>query len=94
MTDEPEITPERIATIVERIMPMFAGEHPLIVGGALADLLALWLAGQIDPRGAKATRAHREAILKLHVDTVRALIKPNEEILLRQLRELERGHDA
>ena len=82
MSDD-DLSPEHIVELVEKIAPMLAGEHPLVVGGALADLLAIWLAGHLGG-GAKATKAYREEILKLHIEAVRSLIPPNEEILKRR----------
>lgn len=60
----------RADRIVEAIRPMLAGHPPEVQGAALADLLAIFIAGHHP--------ALREEILAMHIDTVRALIAPNE----------------
>jgi hypothetical protein len=55
--------------IVERIRPLLAGYHPAEQGGALADLLAMWLAGH--------PHELREALLSHHVERVRELVPVN-----------------
>jgi hypothetical protein len=69
---------EAIVALVERIRPLLAGRHPDIVGAALADLLATWLAGFRVPDNPKATTEFREHLLKMHIDCMRPLIAINE----------------
>lgn len=69
MADQPSNA--RAAAIVDRIRPMLAGYHPAEQGAALADLLAIWLAGH--------PAEIREALLKMHVDKVRELVPVNVE---------------
>ena len=52
--------------IVAGIKPLLAGHHPAIQGGALAELLALWLAGHHPDT--------RDDLLGLHIDAVRELV--------------------
>jgi hypothetical protein len=56
----------RSDTLVEKVKPLFAGIHPAVQGLALANLLAIWLAGY-DAEIA-------EKLLAEHVDGVRALV--------------------
>jgi hypothetical protein len=58
------------------IMPLLAGQNPGVVGGALADLVALLIAGHHP--------SLRDEILQLHIDTVTALIEPSAEELLKR----------
>lgn len=62
-----------IVEIVERIRPLLAGHHPAIQGAALADLLAIWLAGH--------PAAFREDLLTMHITKVRELIPVNARII-------------
>lgn len=57
------------AVIVEQARPLFAGRHPAIQGSALADLVAIWLAGH--------PAELRDKLIELHVATTRALVDPN-----------------
>lgn len=47
--DELERSPEELAAaagaIVAQCKPIFAGQHPVAQGAAIADLIALWLGG-------------------------------------------------
>lgn len=83
MTDEPELTPERIVALSKEIAEMFEGEHPLVIGAVLADLTAIWLASHSDDRGAKQTSRMREHMLQVQMETTRQLIAPNEAIIRR-----------
>jgi hypothetical protein len=56
--------------VAQRIHPLLAGLPPQVQGAALADLLATWLAGH-EPE-------LREALLDLHIHTVRELVPINE----------------
>jgi hypothetical protein len=58
------------------IMPLLAGQDPGVVGGALADLVALLIAGHHP--------SLRDEILQLHIDTVTALIEPSAEEILKR----------
>jgi len=72
--------------LMERIRPLLAGQKSEVVAGALADLLAIWLAshrlrndaGTID---AKATDKLRASLLRQHMAAVRELVPPNAAIL-------------
>lgn len=55
--------------LAAEIGPLLAGYHPAEQGAALADLLAIWLAGH--------PHEIREALLANHVDRVRELVPPN-----------------
>jgi hypothetical protein len=53
------------------IMPLLTGKDPGVIGGALADLVAILIAGHHP--------SLRDEILRLHIDTVTALIEPSAE---------------
>jgi hypothetical protein len=71
---------EQVARIVEAIRPLLAGKPPPVQGAALADLLAIWLAGHFADTTGDTTRL-RETLLKEHVKAVRALIPENEKAI-------------
>lgn len=67
--------------LVNELTPHLVGKPQQIQGAALADLLAIWLAGHLDredPEGPK-TEAVREMMLEAHLIAVRALIPINYE---------------
>jgi hypothetical protein len=59
--------------IAARCHPILAGQHPAIQGGALADLVAMWLVGH--------DADVREALLVAHIQAVRELVPINEALL-------------
>jgi hypothetical protein len=69
------------APVVKRIMPMLAGRPPELQGAVVADLLAMWLAGDLVPSDPEATREIRERILAEHVEAVRELIQVNTKMM-------------
>jgi hypothetical protein len=75
MTDEQV---EKVNALRQRVAPLFHGQSPDIVGAVLSDLVALLLAGH---QGAGVAEL-REALLALHIETVRNLIPINEALLL------------
>jgi hypothetical protein len=64
----------RVYELVEAIKPILVGEKPAVQGAALADLLAMWLAGHVSVGDPTATEAMRESALELHLMAVRGLI--------------------
>lgn len=67
--------------LVGRIKPLLAGQPPELVGAALADLLAIWLASHVFIDMPDTTDAMREALLVAHIDKVRELIPVNAAML-------------
>jgi len=64
----PDDAQEQSVRIVERIKPILSGAHPAVVGVALAELVAIFIAGhQVD-------REAHEGLLALHAETVRDLV--------------------
>jgi hypothetical protein len=70
-----------IAKLVERIKPILAGHPPEVQGGALADLLAIWLASHHIAGDSAATRGLRAEILAAHLVGVEMLVNANANIL-------------
>jgi hemerythrin len=64
----------RAQELVEAIKPILAGEAPHIQGAALADLLAMWLAGHVAVGDPEASQAMRETLLTAHIEAVRDLV--------------------
>jgi hypothetical protein len=77
---------DEVEAIVDRIRPILAGNPPELVGGVLADLFAIWLAGHFDVGGRTETAALREALIAQWLETARKLIKPNEQMILERTR--------
>jgi len=72
---------EAVVDLVEQVRPLFAGRAPHLVGAALADLLAMLLAGHMVPGDRTATHDVRERLLALHIEAVRRLIPINAKIM-------------
>ena len=71
---------ERQQGLVSGCRRVLAGEHPIMQGTALAELLALWLAGhQVE------AQVHEE-LLAAHMDAVRALLPLAQEEIGARLR--------
>jgi hypothetical protein len=70
-----------IGNLVERIKPLLAGRPSKIQGAALADLLAIWLAGHVIAGDAEATHELRAKLLEMHVDKVLDLIPVNARMM-------------
>jgi hypothetical protein len=70
-----------IAAIVDRVRPLLAGHSPEIQGAALADLLAIWLAGHHVAGDEDATRTMRAELLAMHCGAVRNLTTVNAKII-------------
>jgi hypothetical protein len=73
---------EEVEALVEAVRPLFAGKRPEIQGAALADLLAMWLAGHVDPNDRPVTEAKREELIEIHLAMVRLLIPINYAMLI------------
>ena len=65
----PDDALDQVEEICKRIRPMFAHQHPAIIGAVLAELLSTLLASY---RGEDAP-ALREELLAVHISTVEAL---------------------
>jgi len=68
--------------LAKAISPMLAGRSPEVQGAALADLLAMWLAGHVTPGDPRATRKARKYRLKMHLVAVEQLIDINYKMLV------------
>lgn len=85
MTDiPPEIT--EVNDLIKACAQLLAGHHPNVVGAALADLTATWLAGHIDLASKENTDRLRAELLEMHTEAVIKLIPVNEKILLGALK--------
>ena len=65
---------DEVGTLVEQARLIFAGKPPEIQGAALADLLAIWIAGHHDRDGVHKTVRLRERLLRHHLISVHKLI--------------------
>jgi hypothetical protein len=73
MSDEAD----QVHDLVEAVSPFFVGKPAQVQGAALADLLAMWLAGHVDRDDPRNNQRAREKMLELHLRAVRALIPIN-----------------
>jgi hypothetical protein len=64
----------KASALAEACHPIFAGQDPNVVAAALAELLALLLAGHFVPGDPADTQAMRDGILALHIETVKKLV--------------------
>lgn len=83
MTTERGGSPERIERVrvrVNQVRRILAGEDPALIGAALADLLAIWVAGHVG-EDEQETQAYRDLLLNTHMDAVRQLVPPNAAII-------------
>jgi hypothetical protein len=67
--------------LTRKIMPHLAGQDPELVGGVLADLLAIFLAGHVVVGSKPETDKLREDVLAIHLEAVRQLVTINAELM-------------
>jgi hypothetical protein len=70
-----------VLAIVEAIRPILARHPAAVQGAALADCLAIWLAGHHVPGDEDATSTMRAELLALHCGSVRELVPVNAKII-------------
>jgi hypothetical protein len=68
---------KEVFELVAAIRPLLRGKSAQVQGAALADLLAMWLAGHVIQGDPEETKRMRETMLELHLVAVRALIDIN-----------------
>jgi hypothetical protein len=68
---------EAVDKLVKAIVPLLKGKSVQVQGAALADLLAIWLAGHVNRADPDDSASVREEMLELHLKAVRALIPIN-----------------
>ena len=76
-----EIEPEKIVAIVHEIGAILAGHPAELQGAALADCLAIWLAGHDIPGDEDGTREMRAELLAKHCFHVRELVPINAKMI-------------
>lgn len=82
-----EKTAKSVEALVKAVIPLFRGKSVQVQGAALADLLALWLAGHVNRDDPAASDGVRKQMLELHLQAVWALVPLNfEEYVEPQLR--------
>ena len=72
-----DLDPKEVGDLVQKVAPLFADRPAPIQGAALADLLAIWLAGHVVPGQATATENLRADLLVMHLETVAKLVHVN-----------------
>jgi len=70
-----------VVALVDAIRPLLAGKSADVQGAALADLLAIWLAGHHTPGDEGATRELRAELLAMHCSKVRELVPVNARLI-------------
>jgi hypothetical protein len=76
--DEKAKVGETLAALLGRY---FVGVDADIVGAALADLTAIWLAGHCVENDGLATAKFRDEIHRLHIKTIHRLVKLNAKMM-------------
>jgi hypothetical protein len=71
----------KVPGLVDRIGTLLHGQGQMAQGAALADLLAMWLAGHFVPDDPVATTRLRAELLDMHVRLVRDLIRPSAQAI-------------
>lgn len=87
--DLPPATPEhteQVEALAGALGELLHGEDPRVVGGALADVLAMYIAGHVVFGNAEATMRVRTAALALHIDIVQSLIPVNAADIEQRMR--------
>lgn len=85
MSDDVRSAEEASDRLAKRIMPLLAGHLPEVQGAALAQLLALWIAGFASNNPATQQDA-RDEVMNQAFDLVRALVPTMHETLYRRPR--------
>jgi hypothetical protein len=67
-------------TPVQAVDGLLAGQHPAVIGAALADLTAMWIAGHVAIGDEAATARARAGLLAKHVELVLLLVPINAAI--------------
>lgn len=78
---EVEGVTREVNRLVDRVAPLLAGQPSEIQGAALADMLAIWLAGHIVYGDKRGTDRLRERLLREHLRAVRALVPVNAKAI-------------
>lgn len=68
---------KEVQFIVKATSGLLQGKSPYVQGAALADLLAMWLAGHVILGDPKKTKRLHEEMIAAHIKTVRSLIEIN-----------------
>jgi hypothetical protein len=71
-----------VLALVKEIRPLLAGRSAEVQGAALADLLAMYLAGHVQLGDPEATKRMRELALEMHIVGVKALIDINYQMTI------------
>lgn len=66
--------------LVRRLRPVLAGHPPEVQSAALADCVAIWLAGNVTEEPAETHRL-RQVLLLDFIGLVRKLIEPNAKAI-------------
>jgi len=74
-----------VMKISQEVQALLHGHGMMIQGAVLADLLSLWLAGQLVPGDEEATKQVREAALQQHMNVVRDMIPSSEREILERM---------
>jgi hypothetical protein len=64
---------EDVGDLVDEIRPFLAGHSPAMQGAALADLVAIWIAGHHP--------SLRQAMFDMHVQAVPGLVEINDKLM-------------
>lgn len=87
--DLPPVTgemPTEVDVLAGKISELLGGRDPRVVDCALADVLAMFIAGLMVMGDKEATEKMREEWIEMHLHLVRTLVPVCERQILRRLR--------
>ena len=76
---------KEVEPLVRTLAKQLVGKDVDVQGAALADLLAMWLAGHINTDNPDDSDAIRETMLEMHLVAVKALVPINYEMKVKPL---------
>lgn len=71
--------------LADRIDKLLKGKPPAVVGSALSNAVAMFVAGHFVPGSPEATNQCREQALKLHISAVIGLVPANAAVISKRI---------
>jgi fructose-1,6-bisphosphatase len=66
-----------VSALVRVVGTLLSKKHPDVIGAALADLTAIWIAGHACPGNQQETDRMRDELLTAHIEAIETLIPAN-----------------
>jgi hypothetical protein len=71
--------------LADRIEKVLKGKPPGVIGSALSNAVAMFIAGHFVPGSPEETNKHRERVLKLHISAVIGLVPANAAVISKRI---------